>query len=64
MAKSIERRCRTSSMNVCYALHLYSSGMSLRQASERLSIVIIQKKAIYLNLELDSTIQAKEDISI
>jgi putative transposase len=45
MAKSIERRCRASSSKyVYYALQLYSSGLSLRKTSERLSNVLIRRR--------------------
>jgi transposase-like protein len=40
MLRSKEKRCRTSSEYVYYALQLYSSGLSLRKTSERLSALI------------------------
>ena len=46
MAKSKERRCRTSSKYVYYALQLYSSGLSLRKTSERLSTVLIKRNHV------------------
>jgi putative transposase len=45
MAKSVERRCRASSSKyVYYALQLYSSGLSLRKTSERLSNLLIRRR--------------------
>ena len=45
MAKSKERN-RTSSKYVYYALQLYSSGLSLRKTSERLSNVLIRRNHV------------------
>jgi putative transposase len=36
----INKRNRTSSKYVCYGLYLYFSGLSLRQASERLAFLV------------------------
>ena len=46
MAKSAETRRRTSSEYVYYALQLYSSGLSLRKTSERLSNVLIRRNHV------------------
>jgi putative transposase len=45
MAKSKERN-RTSSKYVYYALQLYSSGLSLRKTSDRLSNVLIRRNHV------------------
>lgn len=45
MTKSAER-CRTSSNYVYYALQLYSSGLSLRKTSERLSNMLIKRNHV------------------
>ena len=44
MARSKERRSRTSSKYVYYALQLYSSELSLRKTSERLSALLIRRR--------------------
>jgi putative transposase len=46
MTRSKERRRRTSSKYVYYALQLYSSGLSLRKTSERLSNVLIRRNHV------------------
>jgi hypothetical protein len=43
MTKSAKGRCRTSSRYIYYSLELYSSGLSLRRTSERLSKVLIKE---------------------
>src|SRR5918995_6243965 len=46
MTRSKERRRRTSSKYVYYALQLYSSGLSLKKTLERLSNVLIRRNYV------------------
>ena len=44
-----KERSRTSSKYIYYALQSYSSGLSLRKTSERLTVVPYQKKSCLLS---------------